>query len=69
MKINVDALKLIMIEKKMSLKELSEQTGLSQITIASILKNGESRRFKTIGSLVNGLNVKPEDILVDDTNN
>ena len=64
MKINVEALKLLMIEKKLSLKELSQKTGLSQITLAAILKSdGELKRYKTAGALIEGLNVKAADIL------
>lgn len=66
MKIDVDALQKILIERRMTLKELSEQTGLSTVTLMSIMKSGESRRYKTIGSLTNGLNVKPEEILVNE---
>lgn len=65
MKINVAALKLMMIERKLSLKELSQVTGLSPITLATILKTGKVSRFKTIGALVAGLNVKVEDIVGD----
>ena len=63
MKIDVDALKKILIEKEMTLKELSQQTGLSTITLTSILKNGESRNFKTLGKLFNGLKINPADVI------
>lgn len=67
MKLNVDALKLLMIEKKLSLKELSKQTGLSQITLAAILKSdGELKRYKTAGALVEGLGVEVKDIVTAD---
>ena len=64
MKIDVDALKMIMVQKKTSLRELSQQTGLSEVTLASILNADKPRRFKTIGKLIDGLNVKPEEILI-----
>ena len=63
MKINIDALKLMMIQKKTSLRELSQKTGLSTVTLASILNADKPRRFKTIGMLADGLNVKPEEII------
>ena len=67
MKINVDSLKFLMIEKKLSLKELSQKTGLSQITLAAILKSdGELKRYKTAGALIEGLNVNATDILTID---
>ena len=67
MKIDSDALKRLMIEKQMTLKELSQATGLSTITLAVMLKDNQTRhQYKTIGSLIRGLNVKTDDILIDD---
>ena len=69
MKINSDALKRLMIEKQMTLKELSQTTGLSTITLAAMLKDSRTRhQYKTIGSLIRGLNVKTDDILATDEN-
>lgn len=69
MKINSDALKRLMIEKKMTLKEMSQATGLSTITLAAMLKDNQTRhQYRTIGSLIRGLNVKTDDILVNDEN-
>lgn len=67
MKIDVDALKMILVQKKTSLRELSQKTGLSEVTLASILNADKPRRrLKTIGKLIDGLNVKPEEILCND---
>ena len=64
MKVDVDAIKRLMIEQQLTLKGLSKKTGLSQITLASILKSsGELKRYKTAGALVEGLGVRLEDVL------
>lgn len=65
MKINVDALKELMIEKKLTIAALAEITGLSAVTVASLLNSNKPRRFKTVGKLISGLNVKPEKIICD----
>ena len=62
MKIDSDALKRLMIEKQMTLKELSQATGLSTITLAVMLKDNQTRHQ----CLIRGLNVKTDDILIDD---
>ena len=69
MKIDSDALKRLMIEKQMTLKELSQATGLSTITLAAMLKDNQTRhQYKTIGSLIRGLGVKVDDVLSADEN-
>lgn len=59
--INLD---FIMLEKKMSLKELSEKVGVS-MTNLSILKTNKARaiRFSTLDAICKALDCSPGDIL------
>ncbi len=59
--INLD---FMMLEKKMSLKELSEKVGVS-MTNLSILKTNKARaiRFSTLDAICKALDCSPGDIL------
>ena len=58
----------IMAERKMSLNELSEQVGVSNVNLSKI-KNGKvsSIRFSTLRSICEVLNCQPGDILEYDS--
>lgn len=49
--------------KKMSYKELSERTGLSQLYIKQLENDEKSPTIRTLEKLANGLNVKVVDLL------
>lgn len=59
--INLDVM---MAKRKMSLKELSQQVGLTVVNL-SILKTGKAKgvRFDTLESICKVLNCQPGDIL------
>lgn len=54
----------VMAERKMSLNELSEKTGISTVNL-SRLKNGhvKSIRFSTLNALCTSLRCQPRDLL------
>jgi putative transcriptional regulator len=54
----------MMADRKMSLNELSETIGLSNVNL-SLLKNGKVKgiRFNTLESICKALNCQPGDIL------
>lgn len=54
----------MMADRKMSLNELSERVGLSNVNL-SLLKNGKVKgiRFNTLGSICETLDCQPGDIL------
>ena len=54
----------MLVERKMSLTELSEKVGVS-IQNLSILKTGKARaiRFSTLSSICQSLNCKPGDLI------
>lgn len=54
----------VMADRKMSLNELSERTGLSTVNLSK-LKNGhvKSIRFTTLNSICTELKCQPRDIL------
>lgn len=62
MRVDANRLQTLMIEKKMSLKELASKAGISPVTLSTIFKNGVAR-YKTIGALVYALNIKPAEII------
>ena len=57
-------LDLVMVRKKMSIKELSERIGISQTNL-SLLKTGKVKgiRFNTLEKICLELNCQPGDIL------
>ena len=57
-------LDLMMVKKKMPLKELSERVGVS-ITNLSLLKNGKVKgiRFSTLDAICRELSCQPGDVL------
>ena len=59
--VNLD---LMLVKRKMSLKELSEKVGIT-IANLSVLKQGHARaiRFSTLDSICIALNCQPGDIL------
>ncbi|SHJ33181.1 helix-turn-helix domain-containing protein [Lutispora thermophila] len=59
----------IMAERKISLKELSERAGVSNVNLSKI-KTGKisAIRFSTLEALCEVLNCQPGDILVYDPN-
>lgn len=54
----------ILAERKMSLKDLSEKTGISEVNL-SRLKNGHVRaiRFSTLNAICTELRCQPRDLL------
>ncbi|MCT0017576.1 transcriptional regulator [Lactococcus lactis subsp. lactis] len=60
-KVHIDR---ILVERKMSVTELSEKVGITMANI-SILKNGKAKaiRFSTLESLCKILNCQPGDLL------
>jgi putative transcriptional regulator len=60
-KVNLD---LLLVQRQMSLTELSEKTGIT-IQNLSILKTGKGKaiRFSTLASICRALNCSPGDIL------
>ncbi len=59
--VNLD---LVLVKRKMKLKELSEKVGVSTVNL-SILKQGKVKaiRFSTLNSICLALNCQPGDIL------
>ena len=62
MVVDVSLLKQKMLERGMSQKELSAAAGISQVTLSIIFKNGVAS-YKSLGALINVLDIKPADIL------
>ncbi len=60
-KVNLD---LLLVQRKMSLTELSEQVGITMANL-SILKRGKAKaiRFSTLVGLCNALDCVPGDLL------
>ena len=60
-KINLD---LLLVQRKMSLTELSEEVGITLANL-SILKRGKARaiRFSTLVAICEALNCEPGDLL------
>ena len=60
-KVNLD---LLLVQRKMSLTELSEEVGITLANL-SILKRGKARaiRFSTLVAICEALNCEPGDIL------
>lgn len=54
----------VMADRKMSLKELSEKVGISNVNLSN-LKNGKVKaiRFSTLDAICNVLECQPGDIL------
>ena len=54
----------VMADRKMTLKELSERTGLSEVNLSK-LKNSRVKaiRFSTLNAICTELKCKPRDIL------
>ena len=65
-KINLD---LLMVQRKISLTELSEHVGITMANL-SILKRGKAKaiRFSTLTALCESLNCQPGDILEIESN-
>ncbi len=59
--VNID---LLLVKKKMQLKELAEKTGISIVNL-SILKTGKAKaiRFTTLMAICDALDCQPGDIL------
>lgn len=59
----------MMVERKMSLNELSEKVGVSNVNLSKI-KTGKVNavRFSTLASICNALDCQPGDILEYDPN-
>ena len=60
-KVHIDR---ILVERQMSVTELSEKVGITMANI-SVLKNGKAKaiRFSTLESLCKALNCQPGDLL------
>lgn len=54
----------VMVDRKMSLNELSEKVGISNVNLSN-LKTGKVRaiRFSTLNSICEALNCQPGDIM------
>lgn len=59
--VNLDV---IMAKRKMSLNELSQKVGISNVNL-SILKTGKAKgvRFETLAAICKALNCQPGDVL------
>ena len=65
MAIDEKALKRVMLQKRLTNKELSEKSGVSKVTLNKIIKGETIPRLETVYSLADALEVEPE-ILVKD---
>lgn len=64
-KVNVAAVKRLLIARNLSLKELSQKSGLSKTTLYQIFKTGQAHSFQTFSKLVRGLDVDISEITCD----
>ena len=54
----------MMVERKMSLNELAERVGISNVTLSKIKNNHVTAvRFSTLAAMCEALNCEPGDIL------
>lgn len=63
MKINNLKFDIAMANSIMSIKELSNETGITQETIVRIKKGKQNPKPKTVGILAKALNVKVEELI------
>lgn len=66
MELNAKAIKMGMINQCMGIRELSEATGISVHTLSKIINHGGKSRLTTIGKLAKALEVKPQEILLQE---
>ena len=60
---DVIALKALMAAKGMSIRELSERSGVNYVSLSRILNSGTTPTIPTIGKLAAALEVSPEKLL------
>lgn len=65
MAIDEKLLKRVMLQKRLTNKELSEKSGISKVTLNKIIKGETIPRLETVYSIADALEVEPE-ILVKD---
>jgi len=58
----------VMADRKMSLKELSEKVGVSNVNLSKIKTGISAIRFSTLVAICEALNCQPGDILEYDPN-
>lgn len=63
---NKNAIELLMAEKQLSQKSLSEKSGVSRYTLGLVLRNKRNTNPPTIGKIATALGVKPEAIVKAD---
>ncbi|MBO5245107.1 MAG: helix-turn-helix transcriptional regulator [Selenomonadales bacterium] len=63
MKIDKMKLDLLMADKMYSLKELSKQSGVSQVTVIQITRGRREARPETVGKIARALDVRVVDII------
>lgn len=67
--ISAKAVRAAMLREKIGVKDLARRVrGLSEPTISRISRQDTAARIPTIALLAEGLNVNPDDILVDSDN-
>ena len=66
MKIDIKNFNLAMANSQLSIKELSKLSGISTVTISNIRKQKTLPEPKTVGKIAEALNVKVEDLIVDE---
>lgn len=59
-------LQILMAKNQLSVKELSEKSGLSANAISSFLSGRRKPSIKSLGMLANGLSVDVEEIIEDE---
>lgn len=63
MKLSVEKYYLFLANECMSTQELSEKSGVSQVTIRRLISRKQEARPQTIGKIAKALNVKVQDLL------
>ena len=65
MKIDKRKFDLALANAAYTLKELANKSGIAEVTICRITKGKQKARLSTIGKLAKALNVRVEEIIVD----
>ena len=63
---NVKKLRLLLAERKMSIKQLAAVSGVSVTAIGNLLNHGGKAKFETIGKLADGLHVSVSELMTDE---
>lgn len=63
---SVKKLRVLLAEKKMSVKQLAAASGVSAVAIGNLLNHGGKAKFETIGKLAEGLKVPVTELMTDE---